>query len=362
MNSSTVERNSAVSVEAETGVTRKPKNTRQVKNNTMKAIVNTQYGSPDVLEFNEVGKPTPKENEVLVKIHAASVNAGDWHLLRGTPFPVKLVFGIRKPKVQILGTDIAGRVEAVGQNVTQFKPGDAVFADLSGFGFGAFAEYKCVPEDGLVSKPVGMTFEQAAAVPSAALTALQGIRDKGKIQPGQKVLIHGAAGGVGSFAVQIAKSFGADVTGVCSTQKMEMVRSIGADHVIDYTQEDCTDIGQRYDLIFDAAAFRSIFDFKRALKPKGIYVFAGGSGNGLLQVMLLGPFISLFSGKKMTSMLVRPNQKDLAFIGELMESGKVIPFIDKRFPLSEVANAIRYIEDRRVQGKVVITYLANKES
>ena len=321
----------------------------------MKAIVNTQYGSPDVLEFKEVDKPAPKDNEVLVKIHAASVNAGDWHLLRGTPFPVKLVFGIRKPRVQILGTDIAGRVEAVGENVTQFKLGDAVFADVSGFGFGAFAEYKCVPEHGLVSKPVGMAFEQAAAVPSAALTALQGIRDKGKIQPGHAVLIHGASGGVGSFAVQIAKSFGADVTGVCSTRKMEMVRSIGADHVIDYTQEDCIDNGQRYDLIFDAAAFRSIFDFNRALKPKGTYVFAGGSGTGLLQVMLLGPFISLFSGKKMTSMLVSPNPKDLAFIGDLMESGEIVPFIDKRYPLSDVADAIRYLEDRHVQGKVVIT-------
>lgn len=334
----------------------------QVNDNLMKAMINTHYGSPDVLKFNEVDKPTPKKNEVLVKIHAASVNAGDWHLLRGTPFPVKLVFGIRKPKVQILGTDIAGQVEAVGQDVTQFKPGDAVFADLSGFGFGAFAEYKCVPENGLVAKPVGITFEQAAAVPSAALTALQGLRDKGKLQPGQKVLIHGASGGVGSFAVQIAKSFGAEVTAVCSTQKMEMVRSIGADHVIDYTQEDCTDVGQRFDLIFDAAAFRSIFDFKRALKPKGIYVFAGGSGNGLLQVMLLGPLISLFSGKKMTSMLVRPNQKDLAFIGDLIEAGKVTPFIDRRFPLHEVANAIRYVEDRHVQGKVVIAHLANKES
>jgi NADPH:quinone reductase-like Zn-dependent oxidoreductase len=256
----------------------------------MKAIVYTEYGPPDVLQLKEVEKPTPKDNEVLIKVHAASVNYSDWAFVRGEPFMVRLMgSGLLKPKNTILGADIAGRVEAVGRSVKQFQPGDEVFGDLSECGWGGFAEYVSVPENALTLKPANMTFEEAAAVPQAALVALQGLRDKGQIQPGQKVLINGASGGIGTFAVQIAKSFGAEVTGVCSTRNLDMVRSIGADHVIDYTQEDFTQNGQRYDLILAAGGYRSIFDYKRALSPKGIYVSTGGSMAQTFQAMLLGP-------------------------------------------------------------------------
>jgi NADPH:quinone reductase-like Zn-dependent oxidoreductase len=321
----------------------------------MRAIVYHTYGSPDVLKLEEVQKPVPRDDEVLVKVHAASVNAGDWHLLRAKPFLVRLSSGLLKPKNTILGSDIAGRVEAVGRNVKQFQPGDEVFGNTAKYGFGGFAEYVSVPENALVLKPTKISFEEAAAVPQAALTALQGLRDKGHIQPGQKVLIHGASGGVGTFAVQIAKSFGAEVTAVCSTRNVDMVRSIGADHVIDYTREDFTRNGQRYDLILAVNGYHSISDYKRALNPEGVYVMTGGSNAQLFQALLLGPLISRAGRQKMGSSAHKPNQKDLIFMKELLEAGKVTPVIDRRFPLPDVADAIRYLEAGHAQGKVVIT-------
>jgi NADPH:quinone reductase-like Zn-dependent oxidoreductase len=320
----------------------------------MKAIVATKYGSPDVLNLEEAEKPAPKDDEVLVKVRAASVNAGDWHLLRADPFLTRLAFGLLRPKYKVLGADIAGRVEAVGVNVTQFQPGDEVFGDLSGDGFGGFGEYVCASEDALALKPADTSFEEAAAVPSAAATALQGLRDKGQIQRGQKVLINGASGGVGTFAVQIAKSFGAEVTGVCSTSKLDMVRSIGADHVIDYTQEDFTKNGQRYDLIFAANGHHAISAYKRALSPKGTYVMSGGSGAQMFQAMLLGPMMSMSGNKKMGNLLKKPSKKDLVVLKELLEAGKVTPVIDRTYPLSEVPKAIRYLEEGHAKGKVVI--------
>ncbi len=320
----------------------------------MKAIVYQKYGSPDVLELKEVEKPTPKDNEVLVKVHAASVNDWDWGLLRGKPFMNRLVFGLLKPRTKTIGGDIAGRVEAAGRNVKQFQPGDEVFGDLSGCGFGAFAEYVCARENALVLKPDSMTFEEAAALPQAAVLALQGLRDKRQIQPGQKVLINGAGGGAGTFAVQIAKSFGAEVTGVDSTGKLDMMRSIGADYVIDYTQEDFTKNGQCYDLILDFAAHHSIFDYKHVLSPKGIYVLVGGSSARMFQIMLLGPLISMTGSKKMRVLMHKPN-KDLAFLKELFEAGKVKPVIDRRYTLSEVPEALRYFGEGSAKGKVVIT-------
>jgi NADPH:quinone reductase-like Zn-dependent oxidoreductase len=328
---------------------------------TMKAIVNTQYGSPDILQFKEVARPTPQDNEVLVKVHAASVNAAELHLLRGKPFLMRLMgFGLLKPKHSILGSAMAGRVEAVGRNVTQFQAGAEIFGDLTKCGWGAFAEYVCASEDALALKPANVTFEQAAAVPLAAVTALQGLRAKGQIKLGQKVLIHGAGGGVGTFAVQLAKAFGAEVTAVCSTRNVDMVRSIGADQVIDYTQEDFTKNGQRYDFIFAVNGYHSIFDYKRALSPKGVYVMIGGSNAHLFQAMLLGPVISMTGSQKMGSMgVAKPNQKDLVFMKELLEAGKVVPVIDRRYPLHETAEALRYLEKGHAKGKVVITVEQN---
>ncbi len=321
----------------------------------MRAIVYHTYGLPDVLELKEVEKPTPKDNEVLVKVHAASVNSWDWDLLRGKPFLARLVGGgILKPKYKILGADIAGRIEAVGRNVKQFQQGEEVFGDISGCGWGGFAEYVSAHENAVMLKPAKMTFEEAAAVPQAALLALQGLRDKGQIQPGQKVLINGAGGGVGTFAVQIAKSFGAEVTGVDSTRKLDMLRSIGADQVIDYTQEDFTQNGQRYDLILDVVAYRSIFDYKRALSPKGIYVMVGGSMAAIFQAVLLGPWISMTGSKKLGLLIYKQN-KDLVFMKELFEASKVVPVIDRRYTLSEVAEALRYFGEGHAKGKVVIT-------
>jgi NADPH:quinone reductase-like Zn-dependent oxidoreductase len=316
----------------------------------MKAIVYTRYGSPDVLQLKDVEKPAPRDNELLVKVHAASANPADWHLMRAEPFLARLANGLLKPKNTKLGADVAGRVEAVGRNVTQFQAGDEVFGGLTLNELGSFAEYVCAPEELWALKPARLTFEQAAAVPLAAFTALQGLRDKGQIQPGQKVLINGASGGVGTFAVQIAKSFGTEVTGVCSTRNLDMVRSIGADHVIDYTQEDFTQNGQRYDLIFDAVGNRSVSDFKRALSPNGICAVAGFTTlSRLFQVMLLG-------GKKIGLMeTAKPDKKDLAFIKELLEAGKVVPVIDRCYPLAEVPEAIRYLEEGHARGKVVIT-------
>jgi NADPH:quinone reductase-like Zn-dependent oxidoreductase len=320
----------------------------------MKAIVYTKYGPPDVLELKEVEKPTPKDDEVLIKVHAASINDWDWGLLRGKPLVNRLFFGLLKPKMQILGCDLAGRIETVGRNVKQFHPGDEVFGDISSCGWGGFAEYVCARENALALKPASMTFEEAAAVPQAALLALQGLRDKRQIQPGQKVLINGAGGGAGTFAVQIAKSFGAEVTGVDSTSKLDMMRSIGADHVIDYTKKDFTKNGQRYDLILDNAAHHSIFDYKRVLSPKGIYVMVGGSSAQMFQAMFLGPWISMTGSKKMGILMLKPN-KDLAFMLELLKTGKVVPIIDRRYPLSEVPEALRYFGKGHAKGKVVIT-------
>ncbi len=323
----------------------------------MKAIVYTKYGPPDVLNLEEVREPTPRDDEVLIKVHAASANARDWRLLRADPFLVRLNLGLLKPKHNTLGSDIAGRVEAVGGNVKQFQPGDEVFGDLSGGGFGGggFAEYVCASEDALALKPASLTFEEAAAAPMAAVTALQGLRDKGRIQPGQKVLINGASGGVGTLAVQIAKSFGAEVTGVCSTRKSDMVRALGADHVIDYTQEDFTRNGQRYDLILAVNGYRPISDYKRALNAKGIYVMVGGSTAQIFQALLLGPWMSMTGSKKMGALSAKPDQEDLVFVKELVEAGKVMPVIDRRYPLSEVGEALRYLEEGHAGGKVVIT-------
>ena len=319
----------------------------------MKAIVYTKYGPPDVLQLKEVEKPTPKDGEVLIRVHAASVNDWDWGLLRGKPFANRFP-GLLKPKHKILGGDIAGRIEAVGRDVKQFQPGDEVFGDLCQCGWGGFAEYVCARENALALKPASMTFEEAAAIPQAAVLALSGLRDKGRIQPGQKVLINGAGGGAGTFAVQIAKSFGAEVTGVDSTLKLEMMRSIGADHVIDYTKEDFTKKKQRYDFILDFAAYHSIFDYKRALNPKGIFVMVGGSSARIFQAVFLGALISMTGSKKMGILLHKPN-KDLAFIIELFEAGKVVPVIDRRYPLSDVAEAFRYFGEGQAKGKLVIT-------
>ena len=321
----------------------------------MKAIVCPEYGSPDVLRFEDVETPTPNDDQVLVNIHASSVNAGDWHILRADPALVRLMFGLRKPNISILGADIAGRVEAVGTNVRQFKPGEEVFGDISGCGFGGFAEYVCVPESALARKPEGLSFEQAAAVPTAAVTALQSLRDKGKIQAGQDVLINGASGGVGMFAVQLAKHFGAEVTGVCSTRNVDKVRALGADHVIDYTQEDFTKTGKQYDLIHAANGHQSIWAYKRALTPNGRYVMSGGEMAQMWEAMLLGPLLSMFSGKSMGNVLVKPNQNDLLFLKGLLEAGDVVPVIDRRYTLREVPDAIRYMEDEHAQGKIVIT-------
>jgi len=318
----------------------------------MKAIVYTKYGAPDVLELQEVEKPAPKDKEVLVKVHAASVNALDWR-----PFTMPLIFvrmmrgGVHEPQDRSIGADLAGRGEAAGTAVKQFQPGDEVF----GLCRGAFAEYVCAAENKLVLKPANLSFEAAAAVPVAALTALQALRDKGKIQSGQSVLINGAGGGVGTFAVQIAKSFGAEVTAVCSTRNQDMARSIGADHVIDYTREDCTKSGQRYDLIVAANGYHSIFDYRRALKPNGIYVVVGGAMVQLVQVMLLGPLLSRLGNKRVRGMFTNANQTDLVFLKELLEAGKVVPVIDRRYPLGEAPDAVRYLIKGHAGGKVVIT-------
>ena len=321
----------------------------------MKAVVCPTYGSPDVLELQEVAKPIPKDNEVLVKVYASSVNAADWRLMRADPPLVRLTDGFSKPKHAILGSDVAGRVEAVGKDVTQFKPGDEVFGDLSAVGFGAFAEYVAAPEAALVSKPVNLTFAQAAAAPMAAVTALQGLRDYGKIEAGQSVLINGASGGVGSFAVQLAKSFGAKVTGVCSTGKVDTVRSLGADHIIDYEKEDITQSAQRYDLILGVGGFYPLGAYKRALRPGGRYVMTGGETKQIFQAVLLGPLMSMRGDRKLMSYVAKPSQKDLTFIGGLLESGDVVPVIDKTYPLAEVPEAVRYLEAGRVRGKVVIS-------
>jgi len=319
----------------------------------VKAIVRESYGPPDVLHLEEVSLPTVGDGDVLVRVQAASVNAGDWHLLRGTPLPFRLVAGLRTPKFKIIGNDIAGCVEAVGRNVTQFRPGDEVFGELSRCGFGAYAEFAVAPEKALALKPANLSFEEAAAIPTAGCTALQGLR-RGRIERGQRVLINGASGGVGTFAVQIAKTFGTEVTAVCSTRNVDAVRSIGADHVLDYTKDDFAAIGQRYDLILAANGDRSIWDYKRALTADGAYVMTGGSNRQLIDALLFGPLLSI-GRQKLGNVLVKPSQADLLFLKELCEAGKVRPTIDRRFPLSEVPAAVRYVEGGRARGKIVIT-------
>jgi NADPH:quinone reductase-like Zn-dependent oxidoreductase len=318
----------------------------------MKAIVLPKYGSPDVLEFNEVERPVPGDSQVLVKVHAASANPLDWHHMRGEPIIARMMEGFLNPKDQKLGADLAGRVEAVGKNVTEFKPGDEVFGVCSG----AFAEYALAGEKKLALKPVNITFEQAAATPVAAFTALQGLRDTGQIQAGQKVLVNGAAGGVGTFAVQIAKAYGAEVTGVTSTRNLEMVRSIGADHVIDYTQEDFTRTGKQYDIIYDAVGNRSASDLSRALTSTGKGVIAGFTTMALMaQNMVMGRVLSKKGGQQIGSQGIATTPKeDLLAIRELLESGKVVPVIDRCYPLPEAAEAIRYLEMGHARGKVIV--------
>ncbi len=323
----------------------------------MKAIVCTKYGSPDVLQLQDVEKPAPQDDEVLIRIYAASINSRDWRMMRANPFFIRLVpGGFLQPKNKILGADVAGRVEAVGSNVKQFMSGDEVFGYLpSATGRGTFAEYVCANENAITLKPVNLTFEQAAAVPVAALTALQGLRDKGNIQSGQKVLINGASGGVGTFAVQIAKAFGAEVTAVCSTRNLDTARSLGADHVIDYTKEDFTRNGQRYDLILAANGYHPISDYLRALIPEGIYVVAGGSMLQLFQAASNGKRISKTGRQKIYVVSLVQNHKDLIFMKELLEVGKVVPVIDGCYPLSKTAEAFQYYEKMHPKGKVVIT-------
>jgi len=325
--------------------------------NPMKAIVYCEYGVPN-LKFQEIEKPTPADDQVLVKIRAASVNPLDWHFIEGTPYVMRAMgVGLRKPKDTRLGVDFAGTVEAVGEKVTKFKPGDDVFGGRDG----AFAEYVCVREARAVAlKPANITFEQAASVPIAGVTALQGLRDKGKVQPGQRVLINGASGGVGTFAVQIAKSMGADVTGVCSTRNVDMVRSLGADHVIDYTKEDFIKSAQRYDVMYDTVGNRSLLECRRVLTPKGKAVMIGGGGPGdqgligplvgPIKLLMLSPFVS----QEMGTFLAELNQKDLTALADLMQSGKVTPVIDKRYKLSELPQAIEYLEQGHARGKVII--------
>jgi NADPH:quinone reductase-like Zn-dependent oxidoreductase len=327
---------------------------------TMKAIVYCDYGPPDVLKLMDIPKPVPNDNQVLVKVRAASVNPYDWHFIRGTPYIMRLGVGLRKPKVTRIGVDFAGTIEAVGKNPAaagQFKPGDEVFGGKTG----AFAEYVCVSEKGVALKPANTTFEQAGSVAIAGLTALQAVRDKAKAQRGQKILINGASGGVGTFAVQIAKSFGADVTGVCSTRNVDLVRSIGADHVIDYTKEDFTKSQQRYDVIIDNVGNQPLLSLRRALTPKGKYVMIGGGGlsdQGVIgpmfrpiRAILLSPFVS----QEMGMMLTDPTQNDYKMVADLMQAGKVTPVIDRRYKLSEVPEAIAYLEQGHARGKVVIT-------
>jgi len=318
----------------------------------MKAIVYTKYGGPGVLQIKEVEKPFPKDDEVLIKVHAVSINDWDLGLLHGD-FINRILNGIRKPKRTILGSDIAGRIEAVGKNISKFKIGDDVYGDLSGR-WGGFAEYVCAPEKALALKPAAMSFEEAASIPQAAMLAVQGLIDKGKIHAGQKLLINGAGGGVGTFGVQIAKLYGIEITGVDSTAKLDMLRSMGFDHVIDYTQEDFTKNGQHYDLILDVKTNRSMFDYARALSPNGIYVTVGGTISSLLKALFLGPWISVINKKHIRIVSLKTN-KDLIFMNELFETGKVKPVIDGPYKLNDFHEAFRIFDKAEHKGKVVIT-------
>jgi len=320
----------------------------------MKAVVMERYGTPDVLELRDVAKPTPKADEVLVRVHAASVNDWDWGLLQGTPFVNRMVSGLFTPKVQIIGGDIAGRVEAVGGDVKAFEPGDEVYGDLCMSGFGAFAEYACAPETGLAHKPARMTFEQAAAIPQAGMLAVQGLIDVGRIQTGQKLLLNGAGGGVGTFALQMAKLYEAEVTVVDKPGKLGMLRAMGADHVIDYLKEDFTKGGKNFDLILDVKTNRSPFAYARALNPNGTYVTVGGNTSRLLQALVLGPLMSRLYNKHVRIVILKPN-KDLAYTNELFEAGKLVPVIDGPYKLAELPEAFRLFGTGDHQGKIIVT-------
>ena len=321
----------------------------------MKAVVYTKYGSPAVLQLQEIEKPIPKENEVLVKVYAASVNSWDWDLLKGKPFLVRIIGGLFKPRHKILGADITGTVEAIGNEVKDFKPGDEVFGDIAGSGFGGFAEYVAVPEKLLAQKSQVMSFEQAASLPQAGLLALQGLRYKGTIKQGDEVLINGAGGGVGTIGLQYAKLLGAVVTCVDKAEKFDMLRSLGADYLIDYTKEDYTRNDKQYDRILDVIAHRSVSDYKRALKPHGIFAMIGGSMGGLLlQLMFIWPILSRFSNKKLGIMGYRPTRKDLEYLIQLFEEGKLIPVIDRTYPLQEVPAAFQYFSEGNIKGKIII--------
>jgi NADPH:quinone reductase-like Zn-dependent oxidoreductase len=325
----------------------------------VKAIVRDTYGSPDVLELTDIDKPEPADDEVLLRVHAASVNPADWHILRGAPYIARIEFGLRKPKDRVLGCDVAGHIEAVGKKVTMLQPGEEVFGSPFMHGLGAFAEWVCISEDLLAPKPAALSFEQVAAVPLAALTALQGLRDQGRIAPGHKVLIIGASGGVGTFAVQIAKSFDAEVSGVCSTRNVEMVRALGADHVIDYTKEDFTQSGQKYHLVFQLAGTLSPSECRSALTSNGNLVLSSGESEGrwigpvdrVIKGLVLSPFVS----QKMASFTVKPNREDLQLLKQFIEDGTLTPEIDRTYPLAQVPEAIRYLEEGHARGKVVIT-------
>ncbi|RMD63798.1 NAD(P)-dependent alcohol dehydrogenase [Candidatus Parcubacteria bacterium] len=329
----------------------------------MKAIVQETYGSPDVLELREIDKPVIGDNDVLIQVHAAGVDRGVWHLMTGLPYLVRIMgYGLRKPKMPVPGMDVAGWIEAVGEQVSQWQPGDEIFGEIAG----SFAEYACAREDQVVRKPANLTFEQAAAVPVSGRAALQAVRDEGKVQPGQKVLIIGASGGVGTFAVQIAKAFGAEVTGVCSTRKTDLVRSIGADHIIDYTKEDFTDGRRQYDVILDIAGNRPLSHLRRALTSEGTLVIVGGEGGGRwfggidrqLRALLLSPFVR----QKLRSQFPKEPKDDLMLLKQLVEEGRITPVVDKIYPLNEVPQAIRYLEEGRARGKVVITISAGLTS
>ena len=321
----------------------------------MRAFIYRRYGPPDVLQLEETERPTPADDEVLIKVRAASVNPYDWHFMRGEPYPLRLMAGVRQPKNPRLGADVAGEVEAIGKNIARLKPGDAVFGTCHG----SFAEYACGSESRLAIKPGNVTFEQAASIGIAALTALQALRDKGRVRAGYKVLVNGAAGGVGTFAVQIAKSLGAEVTGVCSTRNVEMVRSIGAYHVVDYTREDFTKSRERYDIILDCVGNHSLSAYRQVLSPKGIHVAAGGKADqwmvGVLASMITSRVLSWFGSRKFLSLLANINQDDLALVGDLIATGKVMPVIDRCYGLSEVPEAIRHLEEGHARGKVVIS-------
>lgn len=323
----------------------------------MKAIVYTEYGPPDVLQLKEVAKPVPTDDELLIKVHAVSLNRSDWEGLIGKPLYAR-IGGLRRPGHPILGSDIAGRVETVGKANSQFQPGDEVFGEMWGY-HGGFAEYVCTRGKAWALKPAGLTFEQAAAIPQAGVIALQGIRTKGQVQPGQNVLINGAGGGAGSFAVQLAKLYGAEVTGVDNMGKLDFMRSLGADHVIDHTRQDFTKNGKQYDLILDVIAHRSAFAYRRALKPDGMYFAVGGSVVTFLQILLVGPWIRRNTGRSIQILAVQRNREDLLQITELCETGKIIPVIDRRYPLSQVPEALRYLGEGRAKGKVVITVAQN---